>query len=844
MSAVAGPRARLRALVAGLVLAASAAVGLAPTPPAQAAEDGWSATKKLERTFVNGARTLTVDERDVTVRVDRTTNLRGRERVAISWSGAHPTGGRSASPFGEEGLLQEYPVVVLQCRGVEKPRAGQEKLSPETCWTSSRMQRSQMLPATSAPWLHDLHASPEQRALKSGLVPVPEKCEDAASFATRTTPFRAADGTTYASCTADTMAPEAAVGAAFPPAEVAAFTDGNGRGEVQFEVRSNVENQSLGCSTEVDCSIVVIPIQGLSCEGPDPECRKGGQFAAGESNFAGRAIDLAVAPHLWWAESNWRGRFSVPISFGLPPDACDVMDDRAPTGFYGSELLSQAALQWSPAYCLRKDRFKFQHNRMADGAAFALMENGQAVAALVSGRHETTGADPVAYAPTAVTGFAVGYVVDRPGNAGEVGQLKLNARLVAKLITQSYPASDRGRSRPGLEKNPVSINLDPEFRALNPGLDQIARESAATLLSLSEESDVITALTSYVAQDPDARAFVAGTPDRWGMRVNPAYEDISLPRAEWPLLDDYVPPTNQECYQQNPAPYLGQVAAPVTSLRKIAEAVLDGWPNVQTKCERATTSDPWKIGRVDRQGVGTRFVLGVVGLGDAARFGLRSASLATRGGTYVAPTTSAMNRAVALATPADDGTSPFAMDMATLVKARQAYPGTLVVYTAARLRGVGKADAAKVAQFIRVSTSEGQRAGRGNGDLPSGFVPILAQGTTARLHAQAQRVARLVEAQGGAPKSSQAPAPTTGGPGSAPTGSSGVPDQALPEVPLAQADTPKADAPGEQVVTMPPTARVSSGVASRLLPLLLVGALLAGLVGAGSRLLLTVRGQR
>src|SRR5690606_9856488 len=111
--------------------------------------------------------------------------------------------------------------------------------------------------------------------------------------------------------------------------------------------------------------------------------------------------------------------------------------------------------QWSPAYCLRKDRFKFQHNRMADGAAFALMEKGGGVAAFVSSDHEQTGDDPVAYAPTAVTGFAIGYVVDRPDNAGEALQLKLNARLVAKLITQSYPASDRGRGRPGLEKNPL-----------------------------------------------------------------------------------------------------------------------------------------------------------------------------------------------------------------------------------------------------------------------------------------------------------------------------------------------------------------------------------------------------
>ena len=59
-------------------------------------------------------------------------------------------------------------------------------------------------------------------------------------------------------------------------------------------------------------------------------------------------IDLAVGPALWWAESNWRNRFTIPVTFGLPPDTCDVLDSRAPTGFYGSELLAQAEVVATP----------------------------------------------------------------------------------------------------------------------------------------------------------------------------------------------------------------------------------------------------------------------------------------------------------------------------------------------------------------------------------------------------------------------------------------------------------------------------------------------------------------
>ncbi len=344
----------------------------------------------------------------------------------------------------------------------------------------------------------------------------------------------------------------------------------------------------------------------------------------------------------------------------------------------------------------------------------------------------------MAYAPTAVTGFSVAYAIDQPDNRGEYTRLKLNARLLAKLITQSYLASERGRGHPGMSQNPVSINLDPEFQKLNPGLDQIGREAAATVLSLSESSDVIETLTSYIADDADALAFVNGKADPWGMKVNPSYKKISLPTAEWPLLDDYVPPTNDECYLQNPAPYFTQIAAPVTSLRKIAEAVLDAWPNVQTRCERATVTDPWKLGRVERQGVGSRFMMGIVSVGDARRLDLAEASLETAGRTYVAPTDAAMAKAVRLAEPSRSGDEPFTLDMRTLVK-NHAYPGTMIVYTAARTANLPKEDAAKVAEFIDVATSEGQVAGFGNGELPEGYLPLKRTGVTARCGSRPRR---------------------------------------------------------------------------------------------------------
>ena len=75
------------------------------------------------------------------------------------------------------------------------------------------------------------------------------------------------------------------------------------------------------------------------------------------------------------------------------------------------------------------------------------MESGVGRAAFVSSPHRRTSDDPVGFAPTAVTGFAIGYTIDRPDNAGEYTDLRLNPRLLAKLLTESYLGS-RPRTRP------------------------------------------------------------------------------------------------------------------------------------------------------------------------------------------------------------------------------------------------------------------------------------------------------------------------------------------------------------------------------------------------------------
>ncbi|MBZ5739723.1 hypothetical protein [Nocardioides mangrovi] len=824
--------------------ASTAPASAAPTEVGRRASDEgeFSETKSFAREFVNydGSKTtlnnpLTGQPYKMTVDVDHTRNLRGRERVQVSWKGAQQSAGRAPDPYGGNGLNQEYPVVVLQCRGWG------DKVTPETCWTTAVAQRSQVgVSQSAAVWREDEYAADADKEINSGMDPMPtsEECpgvDDTGLLATHITPFVAANGTTYDACDINHMPPEAAADSSFPPAEIAAFSDENGAGSVQFEVRSDVENESLGCNQDTKCSIVVVPISGISCDqastptatqltAVEKNCRKTGQFAPGSSNILG-APDAAVAPSLWWSASNWRNRFVVPITFGAPPNVCDILDDRAPTGFYGSELLSQAALQWAPAYCLNKRRFKFQMNTMADQAGFDLMTNGGGPAALVSGEHQA-GADPVGYAPTAVTGFAIGYIMDKPDNEGEYTQLKLNARLLAKLLTQSYAGSTFGAQHPGMGDNPWGLQDDPEFQKLNPGLPKVGNEAGAALLNLANSSDIIQQLTSYIATDKDAMDFIDGKPDPWGMKVNPSYKKFALPVSEWPLLDDFVPDGSTQCQLANPSVYFNNVAAPVTTLAKISSALIDGWPNTQTRCDTdiSTTPPTYKLGRVDRQPYGYRFMLGVVSLGDAARYGLHTAALETTPKHYVAPTDRSLAAALRLSKQTERY-GPFALDQTAVRRSRTAYPGTMVVYTAARLHNLDQDDADKVAQFIRVSTTEGQQPGSGNGELPGGFLPIRRTGVTAALWHSAQDVADAVEAQ-------KAPAEPGGDPSDDPTdtngdGSSG--GDVTPPGDVPSADDPSADATpsatpstAPEATPMPATEEVSSGLAGGLLPLLIL----------------------
>ena len=238
--------------------------------------------------------------------------------------------------------------------------------------------------------------------------------------------------------------------------------------------------------------------------------------------------------------------------------------------------------------------------------------------------------------------------------------------------------------------------------------------------------------------------FVAGKPDPWGMKVNPAYkEHRRCRRAEWPLLDTYVPARPRAPASRTPAVYFTQIAAPVTTLRKIAEAVLDAWPERADPLRRATrhaarTSSAGSTARA----YGTRFMLGIVSLGDAAR--LRPAHAprceTTQGTLRRARPTASLARGGRAGRRRTERTQPF--DARPGRRARAPTTPTPARWSSTPppgLQNLPQADADKVAQFIRISTTEGQRPGSGNGELPEGYLPISKTGVTAPLWTRPRR---------------------------------------------------------------------------------------------------------
>ncbi|MDQ1748528.1 MAG: hypothetical protein QOD07_2791 [Frankiaceae bacterium] len=832
---------RATAVVVAGVLCGLAVPDVAVRAASSAPAPAFTRSEKISRTHLGAdGKDVVADARTFRVSVDTTSGLRDRQEVDVAWSGAHPTGGVYPDSNAPLAAQQEYPVVVMECRGIDSTKApATQRLSPETCFTQTPSERVQARQDFIFPAFRlDRYATASDRQIDVGIpANAPSDCDRYLGGAQHWTPFLAVDGHRY------DVGPQGCAG--MPPESVNtvgtfqeanttyAASDLNGNGSTKFTITTADVNASLGCSEAVACSLVVIPIEGISCDpaatslpsddqpvaqGVGPKattlCETTGSYAAGQQSngfFDPGQSDLAVRGELWWSASNWRNRISVPLHFAHTSDVCALVNNGAPTYVYGSEIMTEATAQWAPAFCLNRKLFKFQHVQTGEPEAKALLQSGAVKAAFAAAPPTTPFTRPVVQAPVAVSGFAIAYAIDDAKHRA-FHNLKLTPRLIAKLMTESYPATpDVQKLDTPLAHNPLNIAADPEFLALNPGVpaDGIVNEAAATLLSLSSNSDVIESLTSYLAADPDAHAFLAGTPDPWGMVVNPAYKNVTLPTNSWPLLDQWPCPcndpntlpgfynaTHNPCLFASPSPWLNLVAAPVASLATITLDLQFSIANSQITCANAGAPNQ-KETAYGRETPGERFLLGIVPLADAVRYRLDTAQLLTHvdpaaatkftnadGRIFVGPSEASLTSTATLLRPNPTlGTWPVPYStMRTSAAGAGAYPGTLLLSADVPTSGLSTTDATRYAELLRFAAGPGQTAGTGNGDLPAGFVPMTAATGLDSLAAYTLRAADAVQAQSGAvpsvlgvtptkPVSAPPPAVGTGGTAPPPAGS-------------------------------------------------------------------------
>jgi hypothetical protein len=370
-------------------------------------------------------------------------------------------------------------------------------------------------------------------------------------------------------------------------------------------------------------------------------------------------------------------------------------------------------------------------------------------------------------APTAVTGWAI--AVDVDGADGQpYPQLHLDARLLAKLMTESYEACALDcLAYPALARNPITITTDPEFIALNPGIPEndLYLAAASSLSLISADSDIVFALTSYINDDPEARAWLNGQEDPWGMEVNPAYQGISLPVTSWPLNDTHIATafaSSNPCVSApGSAPWLSLVASPIEDPAQIALNLQFAIANSQVTCA-GTPPAPQKLVSLGRENPGSQFLLGLVSLGDAERYGLPTAALETQstvdptkpmpdatGRTFAAPTPATLAAAAVMLSPNDttgSWTVPYDA-MRTTAAGLNAYPGTVLISTDVPTQGLPAQDAQDYSELLNFVAGPGQTAGLSNGQLPDGYLPMTAANGLGRLVAYTKAAALDIAAQ-------------------------------------------------------------------------------------------------
>jgi hypothetical protein len=572
-----------------------------------------------------------------------------------------------------------------------------------------------------------------------------------------------------------------------------------------FETQTGQESPGLGCGVRPNiastrtCWLVIVPRihSDMLSSGP-------------------------IAPSLW------AQRLQVKLGFRQGASICP--GNKARTLIGGSEMVTDAAASWTPGVC-NAQKIELGYTKLGDEVARNQFQTGVNQEILTT-RPVALGT-PAINVPLALTAPVFAYSLTYQPSCVElnpppstdaeaqkcgysnlaelqtdwkragtpVRSLNLDARLVAKLLTQSYDQALINRSGliqvPWMLAEPANLAHDPEFVKLNPGLAHESLTAGSPALKIdhlileSMRSDAAAEIWDWILADPDAKAFLNGCPDPWGHVIDPFYSTrtyegcqsqattlaaankaardsttVSSNYVDQPLTyppdgSPYPEPTWQT-YQAagtNELPltvvdWLPTVTSMTDGGRDVAIGYLPqngNWcdPNIYDIATCGPPPGKWNDLKI-RQPTGSLGLMSITDAGTAARFQLATANLCNSDGTHcVGADAGSLRKSAARFV---SGTGGVLSPASTPDYAGGAYPLAVPVY-AIVAPSLDLADRRSYANAFEYVLNQGQRPGYAAGSLPPGYAPL-----TTNLRALATK--GIAQLRAAAPKTTP---PGTGG---------------------------------------------------------------------------------
>ena len=498
-------------------------------------------------------------------------------------------------------------------------------------------------------------------------------------------------------------------------------------------------------------------------------------------------------------------RIVIPLSFA--PTSQDCPNTTPQFTAVGSPMMETQMQRWQAGWCTGQAPVHLDYNfEVGESAArLEFLAGTQALAARPDMALVTLPADAAAqqassrkftYAPLANSGTGIAYEADDGTTGSQIGRMVLNARLLAKLTTQSYalkysscttsPPQSSFTCDPAVLKNPVSLFDDPEFQTLNgnclpfgspanyvcgdhpagptwtrdssdfpsdiAGTGQQASWGGFLPTMLQPDSDMTYDLTGYIASNQDAAGFLGGSIDPWGTHVNNNYLHVSYPIQSISKLDQGWTNTNPQCPTQSGQPNCFGAQVPdesmqaswnfQTDLDTIVRDLLVGQPtasNPHLQCTNGLGSCPTvqslQVAALASEWIGNRALLSELDLGDMNIFGFPAAELVNAAGKAVAPTQASVEAAVSDMKTNPDGITQFVNNSSTDPKA---YPLAMVDYAMVPTCGLSHTEASALANFLTKAATTGQVQGEAPGQLAPGYYPLNAKQKAQTLKAAAE----------------------------------------------------------------------------------------------------------